>query len=110
MMFGTLVISGGVWSVVWTHMAHTFIYVGSVFVMFAALLLVIYSWGKLIKDRIAEQGIENPNFGQKFIALFHDPIKFGPFLADGLHELHCKWCGYLHGGQIGTDLSSLASA
>ncbi len=79
MIFGTVVISGGVWSVVWTHMAHTFIYVGSVFVMFAALLLVIYSWGKLIKDRIAEQGLENPSFGQKFIALFHDPIKFGPF-------------------------------
>ncbi len=79
MMFGTIVISGGVWSVVWTKMAHTFIYVGSVFVMFAALLLVIHSWGKLIRDRIAEQGIENPGFGQKLVALFHDPIKFGPF-------------------------------
>ena len=79
MIFGTIVISGGVWSVVWTHMAHTFIYVGSVFVMLAALLLVIFSWKKLIKDRIEERGLTNPTFFQKLAALFHDPIKFGPF-------------------------------
>ena len=79
MIIGIVVISGGVWSVVWTHLAHTFIYVGSVFVMFSALLLVIHSWGKLINDRIAELGLENPTFLQKFTALFHDPIKFGPF-------------------------------
>ncbi|MEA3288167.1 MAG: hypothetical protein U9Q77_12440 [Candidatus Marinimicrobia bacterium] len=79
MIIGIIVISSGVWSVVWTHMAHTFIYVGSVFVMLSALLLVIYAWGKLIRDRIAEQGIENPTFFQKFAALLHDPIKFGPF-------------------------------
>ncbi len=79
MIFGTIVISFGVWSVVWTHHAHTFIYVGSVFVMFSALLLVIYSWKKLIKERIEELGIENPTFFQKFAALFNDPIKFGPF-------------------------------
>ena len=79
MIFGTIVISGGVWSVVWTHHAHTFIYVGSVFVMLSALLLVIFSWKKLIKDRIEELGIEKPTFFQKFAALLHDPIKFGPF-------------------------------
>ena len=79
MIFGTLVISGGVWSVVWTHMAHTFIYIGSVFVMLAALLLVIFSWKKLINERIAELGLTKPTFFQKFAALFHDPIKFGPF-------------------------------
>ncbi|MBT3631763.1 MAG: hypothetical protein HOD43_01985 [Candidatus Marinimicrobia bacterium] len=79
MIIGTIVISGGVWSVVWTHMAHTFIYVGSVFVMLSALLLVIYAWAKLIRERIAEQGIENPTFFQKLAALLHDPIKFGPF-------------------------------
>jgi hypothetical protein len=79
MIFGTMVISGGVWSVVWTHMAHTFIYIGSVFVMLAALMLVIFSWKKLIHDRIEELGIENPSFIQKFAALFHDPLKFGPF-------------------------------
>lgn len=79
MIFGTLVISGGVWSVVWTHMAHTFIYIGSVFVMFAALLLVIHSWAKLIRERLAEQEITNPSFLDRIKALLHDPIKFGPF-------------------------------
>lgn len=79
MIFGTLVISGGVWSVVWTHMAHTFIYIGSVFVMFAALLLVIHSWAKLIRERVAEQQITNPSLMDKIRALLHDPIKFGPF-------------------------------
>jgi len=79
MIIGIVVISGGVWSVVWTHMAHTFIYVGSVFVMLSALMLVIYAWAKLIRERIAEQGIERPTITQKFAALLHDPIKFGPF-------------------------------
>jgi len=79
MIFGTLVISGGVWSVVWTHMAHTFIYIGSVFVMLSALMLVIFAWGKLIRERIAEQGIVNPTMLQRLAALLHDPIKFGPF-------------------------------
>ncbi len=79
MIIGIIVISGGVWSVVWTHMAHTFIYVGSVFVMLSALMLVIHSWAKIIRDRTAELGLEKPTFLQKFTALFHDPIKFGPF-------------------------------
>ncbi len=78
MIVGTIVIAGGVWSVVWTHMAHTFIYIGSVGVMLAAFMLVIFSWKKLIHDNAAEMGYENPNFIQKLKALFHDPIKFGP--------------------------------
>ncbi len=78
MIIGTIVIAGGVWSVVWTHMAHTFIYIGSVGVMLAALMLVVYSWNKLIKDNSKELGYENPNFFQKLKALFHDPLKFGP--------------------------------
>lgn len=78
MIIGTIVISGGVWSVVWTHHAHTFIYVGSVGIMFSALLLVIYSWKKLIHDNSIELGYENPTFFQKLKALLHDPLKFGP--------------------------------
>jgi len=54
MIIGTIIISGGVWSVVWTHMAHTFIYIGS------------------------ELGYTKPNFFQKLKALVHDPLKFGP--------------------------------
>jgi len=77
MIFGTIVTTFGALSVVWLEWAHTTIYVGSTFIMLSALLYVIYSWDKLIKDRIAEQGIAKPNFFQKLAALVHDPLKFG---------------------------------
>ncbi len=77
MIGGSIVLTGGALSVVWLHWAHTIIYVGSVGVMLAALLYVIYSWNKLIHDRINELGISNPNIWQKFTALLHDPLKFG---------------------------------
>lgn len=79
MIFGTIVITLGVWSVVpYETSAHVIIYVGSGFVMMAALLLVIYGWRKLIHDRLAEQNIERAGFGARIKALLHDPIKFGP--------------------------------
>jgi hypothetical protein len=78
MIVGTIIITLGVWAVVpFEAIAHLIIYVGSVFVLLGGLFLVIYGWGKIIRDRIAEQGIERPSFGQKFKALFHDPLKFG---------------------------------
>ncbi len=79
MIIGTVIITLGVWSVVpYEPTAHTFIYVGSVFVMSAALMLVIYGWRKLIHDRLAEQGIEKGGFFGSLKALLHDPLKFGP--------------------------------
>lgn len=78
MIVGTIIITAGALSVVWLEWAHTIIYVGSVFVMLAALMFVIYSWDRLIKDRIAELGIEKPGAWQKLKALLHDPLKFGP--------------------------------
>jgi hypothetical protein len=78
MIIGTIIITFGALSVVWLEWAHTTIYVGSVFVMLAALFVVIYSWDMLIKTRTAEQGIEKPNLWQKLKALLHDPLKFGP--------------------------------
>lgn len=59
------------------YQAHLIIYVGSTFVLVAGLLLVIYGWGRLVRDRLAEQGIEKASFGQKIKALFHDPVKWG---------------------------------
>lgn len=78
MIVGTIITTFGALSVVWFDWAHTTIYVGSVFVMLAALFYVIYSWNKIIKDRIAELGIKKPNAWQKIKALLHDPLKFGP--------------------------------
>lgn len=76
MIWGTIIITAGALSVVWLEWAHTTIYVGSVFVMLAALMYVIYTWDLLIKDGTAS--IEKPNFLQKIGALLRDPIKFGP--------------------------------
>lgn len=78
MISGTIVITAGALSVVWVEWAHTIIYFGSVSVMLAALMYVIYSWDMLIKERIAGQGIKKPSGWQKFKALLHDPLKFGP--------------------------------
>jgi len=78
MIAGTIIITLGVWAVVpFEAIAHLIIYVGSVFVLLGGLFLVIYGWGKIIRDRIAEQGIAKATFGQKIKALFHDPLKFG---------------------------------
>jgi hypothetical protein len=78
MIVGTIIITAGALSVVWLEWAHTTIYFGSVFVMLAALFYVIYSWNRLIKDRIKELGIQKPRFWHKIRALLHDPLKFGP--------------------------------
>ncbi len=78
MISGTIVITIGVWMVVpFELIAHTIIYVGSVLVMLAALMLVIFAWDKLIREGIAESG--KKGFFAKIKALLRDPIKFGPF-------------------------------
>lgn len=77
MVLGTIVITLGAWSVVVTPHAHTIIYVGSVMVMLSALFLVIYGWGKLIRDRLAEEKIARPTPWQRLRALLHDPLRFG---------------------------------
>ncbi len=77
MIFGTIIISLGAWSVVLFEWAHTIIYVGSVFVLLAALMFVIFSWKKLIGERLVEKGVLRGSFWQKIKALVHDPLKFG---------------------------------
>jgi hypothetical protein len=44
--------------------------------MLAALLLLIWSWGDLVRQGTAH--IPRPKLGQKLGALVHDPLKFGP--------------------------------
>ena len=77
MIVGTIITTAGALSVVWLEWAHTTIYFGSTFILLSALMYVIYSWDKLIKDRVAELGLVKPTFWQKFKALLHDPLKFG---------------------------------
>lgn len=78
MIIGTVVVTIGVWAVVpFESAAHTIIYVGSVFVLGAGALLVVYGWRKLIQERLAAEGIGKAGFGQRLRALLHDPLKFG---------------------------------
>jgi hypothetical protein len=78
MVVGTIIITLGVWMVVpFQFIAHMIIYGGSTLILLAGLFLLIFNWNKLIKDRVAELGIEKPRFGHKLKALLHDPLKFG---------------------------------
>jgi len=78
MILGTIVLNLGVWGVVTPlePIAHMIIYVGATPSMLAALLLLIWSWGKLIREGTAH--IKKPNFFHKIAALVRDPLKFGP--------------------------------
>jgi hypothetical protein len=78
MILGTIVLNLGVWGVVTPlePIAHMIIYVGATPSMLAALLLLIWSWGKLIRE--GTQHIPKPSIGQKINALLNDPLKFGP--------------------------------
>ncbi len=78
MILGTIVLNLGVWGVVTPlePVAHMIIYVGATPSMLAALLLLIWSWGMLIREGTAS--IPKPSFGQKMSALLRDPLKFGP--------------------------------
>jgi hypothetical protein len=77
MIVGTIVISFGAWSVTVADWAHVIIYVGSVFVLLAALFFVIFSWNKLVRTGLEKRGIQKAKFSQKISALIEDPLKFG---------------------------------
>ena len=75
---GSVVLAMGTWLVVpFEAMAHGVIYGGSTLAMLGALLLVIFSWRKLIRTGLAEMGIKKANFFQGIAALTRDPLKFG---------------------------------
>ena len=79
MISGSIVLAMGTWLVVpFETAAHAIIYGGSTLAMLGALFLVIFSWGKLIREGVARKGIQKANFFQKLAALLEDPIKFGP--------------------------------
>lgn len=76
---GSVVLSMGTWLVViFEGIAHTVIYGGSTIAMLGALLLVIFSWKKLIREGLEAKGIGKGNFFQGVAALVRDPLKFGP--------------------------------
>jgi hypothetical protein len=78
MILGTIVLNLGVWGVATPlePVAHMIIYVGATPAMLAALFLLIWEWGQLIREGTSH--LPKPNFGQKISALVHDPLRFGP--------------------------------
>lgn len=78
MILGTIVLNLGVWGVATPlqPIAHQVIYTGATPSMVAALLLLIWSWNKLIKNGTSH--LEKPKFADKLKALVKDPLKFGP--------------------------------
>lgn len=78
MIAGTITVTLGVWLVVpFEEIAHYIIYAGSVLVLPASLLLVVYGWRSQVRHRLAELNLPRANFSQKLGALLHDPLKFG---------------------------------
>jgi hypothetical protein len=77
-ILGTIVLNLGVWGVATPlePVAHMIIYVGATPAMLGALMLVIFTWDKLIREGVA--GIQKPNGWQKIKALLCDPLRFGP--------------------------------
>jgi len=76
MIFGTLLVTFGAWSVVPVpRIAHTIIYFGSVPVLVAALFMVIFGFRKLILEGMAETG--STGFWAGLKALVRDPLRFG---------------------------------
>jgi len=76
MIVGTIVITLGVWAVVpFEPIAHIIIYVGSVFILLSALMLVIFGFRKLIREGLAETG--QRGFVPALGALLRDPLRFG---------------------------------
>jgi hypothetical protein len=78
MILGTIVLNLGVWGVVTPlqPQAHMVIYVGATPSMLAALFLLIWQWGVLMREGTAH--LEKPSFGHKISALIRDPLRFGP--------------------------------
>ena len=80
MIIGTIIITLGVWAVVpFEPIAHQIINVGSMFVLTASLLLIIFIWRRQIEVGLAKKGLDSKRatFGQKVKALLHDPLPFG---------------------------------
>jgi hypothetical protein len=77
MILGAIVLNLGVWGVVTPleSVAHMIIYVGATPSMLAALLLLIWSWSRLIREGTAH--LNKPGLGNRINALLHDPLKFG---------------------------------
>ncbi len=77
-ILGALILSAGVWIIVlWQDIAHLIIYAGSAMLLPSGLIILIYVWMKIIRDRKAELGKKKIGFGRGFVSLLRSPFWFG---------------------------------
>ncbi len=76
-IIGTAIVSLATWSVMAVEGAHKVINVGAGFLLPAAIIVAVYGFGQLMREWLAEQGLERAAVGAKLKALLHDPIRFG---------------------------------
>lgn len=77
-IIGTIIITLGVWMIIpYQPAAHIIINVGSMPMLIASVLLVLFGWRKITFHQLQVQKFEKPTFPQKLRALLHDPVKFG---------------------------------
>jgi hypothetical protein len=73
---GTIVVTFATWSVIGWEGAHKVINIGSAFLLPGAILVAIWGFTRLIRERL---GNGPASQGQRLRALFADPIRFGIF-------------------------------
>lgn len=78
LIVGTLIVDIGVWSiVVYERTAHVIINVGSGPVLGASMLLTVFGWRRLIRERLPAATTAHPTVWSRLGALFNDPLRFG---------------------------------
>ncbi len=75
-IIGTAIVTFATWSVIGWEGAHKVINIGSAFLLPGAILVSIWGFAFLIRERIGEA---QASLGQRIRALFADPIRFGIF-------------------------------
>jgi hypothetical protein len=76
---GTTIVTLACWSVVFWENAHKLINIGSAFLLPGAIIVALYGFGKTVRERVGELGLEKPSLGARIAALLHDPVRFGIF-------------------------------
>ena len=78
-IIGSTIVTLACWSVVLWENAHKVINIGSAFLLPGAIIVAFWGFGKIVRERITELGIDNPSPATRLKALLHDPVRFGIF-------------------------------
>ena len=77
---GMTVTSFATWGVmVIEKIAHKIINVGAAFLLPGAIVVALYGFARLVRERLAEQGLNEATVGHRLRALLSDPVRFGIF-------------------------------